>query len=370
MSIESGASVGRLGIDLAAIRANYRTIARQTAPATVSAVIKADAYGLGARRVAPALAREGCRHFFVAHLGEALSVIDVLPADTRLFVLNGLAPGSEAACAAAGVTPVLNSIDQLRRWTFVASERGVPLPAALQLDSGMARMGLSAADVETLAGDAGAFDVIDPRLVMSHLASGDDPTSPLNADQLGRFQTLASRLPPAPRSLANSGGSFLDPAFHMDLVRPGMALYGGRLHEDGPRLAPVVALDASVVQVRDVPTGTGVGYAHAYRSTAAMRLATVGIGYADGWPRQLGGRDVAAFFDGVRLPMLGRVSMDSIVVDIGALPPGALKAGDRVELIGRHQSLDAVAAQAGTVAHDVLAGLGQRLDRVYLGEQT
>lgn len=271
MSIDSGASVGRLSIDVAAIRANYRTIARQTAPAIVSAVIKADAYGLGARRVAPAQAREGCRHFFVAHLGEALSLIDVLPADARLFVLNGLAPGSEAACAAAGVTPVLNSIDQLRRWTFVASERGSPLPTALQLDSGMARMGLSAVEVEALAGDAGVFDLIDLRLVMSHLASGDEPGNPLNTDQLARFQAMASRLPPAPRSLANSGGCFLDPAFHMDMVRPGVALYGGAPHRNSPGLAPVVALDAGVVQVREVPAGTGVGYAHAYRSVGAMR---------------------------------------------------------------------------------------------------
>lgn len=369
MSTTSGASVGRLGIDVAAIRANYRAIVRQTAPAIVSAVVKADAYGLGARRVAPALAGEGCRHFFVAHLEEALALVGVLPDDSRLYVLNGLAPGAEAACAAAGVTPVLNSMDQFRRWTAQARAGGKRLAAAIQLDSGMARMGLSAPEIEKLAGDAEAFDLMDLRLVMSHLASGDEPDNGLNADQRARFEALASRLPPAPRSLANSGGSFLDPTFHMDLVRPGVSLYGGAPHVNGTGLAPVVTLDAGVVQVREIPPGTGVGYAHAYRSTDAMRLATIGIGYADGWPRQLGGREIAAFFDGVRLPMLGRVSMDSIVVDIGALPPGALGAGERVELIGPHQTLDTVATVAGTVAHDILTGLGQRLDRTYSGEQ-
>ena len=356
-------SVGRLSIDLAAIRANYRSIAERAAPAAVGAVVKADAYGLGARRVGPALAREGCRDFFVAHLREAEALVGALPADARVFVLNGLAPGDEARCAALGAVPVLNALPQARAWAALG------LPAALQIDSGMARMGLSGPEVEALADDADLLARLDLRLVMSHLASGDEPDSPLNADQLARFLALASRLPAAPRSLANSGGAFLGPDYSLDLVRPGVALYGAAPLAGGEGLAPVVRLDARVVQIREAPAQTGVGYGHAFRSARPMRLATIGIGYADGWPRQLGGQDIAAWFRGVRLPMLGRVSMDSIVVDIGALAEGVLQPGDEVELIGPHQSLDKVAAEAGTIAHAILTGLGQRLDRLYLGDQ-
>lgn len=362
-------SVGRLTVDLGAIRANYSVIARRVAPAVTSAVVKADAYGLGAERVSAALAREGCRDFFVAHLREAEPLVGALPSDARVFVLNGLAPGDEARCAALGAIPVLNSLQQARSWAALAVGQGAALPAVIQIDSGMARMGLSDADVETLARDAEVLARLDLRLVMSHLASGDEPDSPLNAEQLARFLALCSQLPPAPRSLANSGGAFLGPDFDLELVRPGVALYGASPHVGGQGLNAAVRLDARVVQVREIPAGTGVGYSHAYTSADAMRLATIGIGYADGWPRRLSGRDVAAWFDGVRLPMLGRVSMDSIIVDIGALPDGALRAGDEVELIGPHQSLDAVAAQADTVAHDILTGLGQRLDRIYLEDQ-
>lgn len=362
-------SVGRLTIDLAAVRANYRVIASRVAPSATGAVIKADAYGLGACIVAPELAREGCRDFFVAHLSEAHGLSDILPTDARIFVLNGLAPGEEACCAASGAIPVLNSLPQLRAWKALAAGGETALPAALQIDSGMSRLGLSEAEVETLINDPRLLAGLELRLVMSHLASGDEPGSPLNTDQLARFLALSSRLPPAPRSLANSGGAFLEPAYSLDLVRPGVALYGAAPHVGGQGLAAAVRLEARVIQLRETPAGAGVGYGHAYRSTQPMRLATVGIGYADGWPRQLSGRDIAAWFAGVRLPMLGRVSMDSIVVDIGALADGALKPGDPVELIGPHQSLDTVAAEAGTVAHDILTGLGRRLDRIYLGDQ-
>lgn len=366
-SVGHSSSVGRLSIDLAAIRANYRAISDRVAPAVASAVVKADAYGLGARRVAAALALEGCGDFFVAHLEEAEALIDVVPAEARLYVLNGLAPGAEAACAALGVIPVLNSIEQVGAWASLATELRRPLPAVIQIDTGMARMGLSAADVEALAADAELLARLDLRLVMSHLASGDEPDSDINAEQLTLFLDLCTKLPPAPRSLANSGGAFLGSAFDLELVRPGVALYGGSPHIGGEGLSPVVRLEAAVVQIRHVPANTGIGYSHTYTSSRPMRLATIGIGYADGWPRELSGKG-AAWFEGVRLPMVGRVSMDSIIVDLAALPSGALQPGARVELIGSGQSLDEVATAAGTVAHAILTGLGQRLHRTYSGD--
>lgn len=362
-----GFSTGRLTVDLGAIAGNWRTIAGRVAPATAGAVVKADAYGLGAARVAPALARAGCRDFFVAHLVEAASLEDILPADARIFILNGLAPGEEAAAVDLGITPVLNAPEQVRAWAAAATALGRRLPAAIQVDSGMARLGLTPDEVEALAADPTLLDAIDLKLVMSHLASADAPDDSLNDAQLARFRALCDRLPPAPRSLANSGGVFLDPAFALDLVRPGVALYGGAPHVGAEPLATVVTLDAPVVQIREVPAGTGIGYGHLRTSAATMRLATVGLGYADGWPRALTGKG-SAWFAGVRLPFAGRVSMDSIILDVGALPARTPKVGDRVEFLGPNRPLDAVAAEADAITHEILARLGPRLTRVYIGD--
>lgn len=362
-----GFSTGRLTVDLDAIVANWRTIASRVAPATAGAVVKADAYGLGAAHVAPALARAGCRHFFVAHLVEAAPLVGLLPDDAVLHILNGLAPGEEADAVALGVTPVLNGPEQVRAWAEAGRALGRRLPAALQVDSGMARLGLTPDEAAALADDAALLDAIDVRLVMSHLASGDEPDNSLNTEQLRRFLALCERLPSARRSLANSGGSFLDPAFALDLVRPGVSLYGGAPHFGGTPLAPVATLDAPVVQLREVPAGTGIGYGHLLTSDHPMRLATVGLGYADGWPRDLTGRG-SAWFEGTTLPFAGRVSMDSIILDVTALPVGALKVGDRVEFLGPNRPLDLVAAEAGTISHEILARLGPRLKRVYIGD--
>lgn len=362
-----GLSTGRLTVDLDAIRANYRAIAARSAPAVTAAVVKADAYGLGATRVAPALAREGCRSFFVAHLVEARPLLAALPADAVIFILNGLAPGEEADAATLGVVPVLNGPEQVRAWADASRALGRRLPAALQIDSGMARLGLTPDEALALAEDAALLEAIDLRLVMTHLARGDEPDESLNDLQLSRFLALCERLPPAPRSIANSGGAFLAPGFRQDLVRPGVSLYGGAPHIGGAGLATVATLDAPVIQIREVPAGTGIGYGHLRTSAAPMRLATIGLGYADGWPRELTGRG-AAWFEGVLLPFVGRVSMDSIILDIGALPAGALKPGDRVEVLGPHRLLDTVAEEAGTISHEILARLGPRLRRVYVGE--
>lgn len=362
-----GFSTGRLTVDLGAIRANYRAVADRCAPAAAAAVVKADAYGLGAVQVVAALAREGCRAFFVAQLVEAPPLLAALPRDAAIFVLNGLAPGEEAQAVAMGVVPVLNGPEQVRAWADAGRALGRRLPAALQVDSGMARLGLTPDETYALADDEALIGAIDLKLVMSHLASGDEPDNSLNGTQLARFLALCERLPPAPRSIANSGGAFLAPRFAQDLVRPGVALYGGAPHIGGRALATVATLDAPVIQVRQIPAGEGIGYSHLVTSGAPMRLATIGLGYADGWPRELTGRG-SAWFDGAVLPFVGRVSMDSIILDISALPAGALKPGDRVEVLGPNRLLDTVAREAGSIPHDILARLGPRLRRVYTGE--
>lgn len=367
MDFDNAAAIagGRLAIDLAALRHNYRLIAGRVAPACAAAVVKADAYGLGVMRVATTLAEAGCRHFFVAHLSEALALQPALPVDARLYVLNGLMPGGEMPCAKAGILPVLNSIEQAARWCETAQALGRPLPAVLQFDSGMARLGIDENEARQLAGDATFHAYVPLALVMSHLACADTPDSAVNAAQIARFDALAALFPSVPRSLANSGGAFLAPAFHNHIVRPGVALYGGA-PSDAPAnpMRPVIQLDARVIQVRTIPAGSGVGYGHSFHTDGTTRIATIAVGYADGLPRSLSNRG-AAWFGGARLPIAGRVSMDSITLDVTALPEGALKLGDWVELIGPHQSLDDIARDAGTISYEILTSLGARYHRIY-----
>ncbi len=354
-----------LGIDLDAIRANYRTIANRVAPACAGAVVKADGYGLGAGRVAAALYREGCRTFFVARLVEADALRAGLDADAVLFVLNGLDPGAEARCADAGHIPVLNSAAQVAAWRGLAAARGAVLPAALQLDSGMSRLGLPLAEAELLARDPAFAREVDLRLVMSHLACGDEPDHPANRAQLAAFAAGAALFPGVPASLANSGGSFLPKDFHNDLVRPGVALFGVDPGPAATGLRPVATLHARILQIREIAAGTGVGYGLDHVARGAQRLATIGIGYADGWPRNLGGVG-RAWWNGVPLPIAGRVSMDSLTIDIGDPRAAALAEGDLVELIGPSQSLADVARDAGTIPYEILTRLGPRHARIFV----
>jgi alanine racemase len=355
----------RLTVDLDALRANYRAIAGLAAPARAGAVVKADAYGLGAATVSRAFYDEGCRDLFVAHLGEAMALRTGLAADATLYILNGLQPGEEGDAAGAGLTPVINGLEQARRWADTARRLKRPLPAVLQVDSGMSRLGLGAEDVRALASDPAFFDAVHVRLVMSHLACGEDPANPANAEQRRRFLDLAGAVPPAPLSLANSAGVFLGPDYRFDLVRPGLALYGAPPpHTGGLAIRPVVSLDARVVQVRDAPAGRGVGYGLTFTTARASRIATVSIGYADGWPRRLGNVGFAYFGDAA-LPIVGRVSMDSLTLDATDLPDGALALGRYVELLGPHQTLETVARAIDAIPYEILTALGRRHPPLY-----
>ena len=355
-----------LTVDLGAIRENYRILKRLLGGVPAAGVVKADGYGLGAAQVAAALAKEGCKTFFVALLGEALALRAALGSDAEIHVLNGIAPGAEDACVASGAVPVLNSIEQIAAWQAAARRAGRQLAATLQVDSGMSRLGLPPADVETLSGKPDAFDGIAIRLVMSHLACADEPQDPANEAQLAAFEALRRQLPPAPASLANCSGIFLGPKYHFDLARPGAALYGLNPVPGQPNpMRQVVRLSAKIVQTRELPAYVGVGYGHAYHTVAPMRTATISLGYADGWPRRA---TASAWHGGVELPFVGRVSMDSIILDITALPPGSLKAGDLVELIGQRRSVDALAELAGTIGYEILTALGKRFHRVTVDE--
>ena len=361
-AVEAGAI---LTIDLGAIRENYRRLKARAGSAHCAGVVKADGYGLGAAAVAAALAAEGCTSFFVALLSEGIALRKALGRGPVIHVLNGLPPGSENEAVEAGLCAVINSAAQLEAWSEAGQQASRKLPAAIQVDSGMSRLGMPPAEVEELSHTPDAFDGIAPTLVMSHLACADEPAHPANERQWLAFERLRKMLPEAPASLANSSGIFLGPAFHFDLVRPGAALYGINPTPADPNpMLPVVRLQAKVVQTRSVEKGAGVGYGHTYRAQDALRLATISLGYADGWHRRAAS---AAWFENARLPFVGRVSMDSIILDISALPPGRLGEGDLVELLGPSQSVDDAAGHAGTIGYEILTSLGPRFHRRYIG---
>ncbi|OWO92217.1 alanine racemase [Rhizobium esperanzae] len=363
-AITQGAT-GYLGIDLAALGRNYRKLVSMLAPVCAGAVVKADAYGLGAEQVAKALYAQGCRHFFVAQFVEAVRLRPMLAQDAQIFVLNGLQPGNEIACADMNIVPVLNSLAQWQQWSAAARALKRCLPAVLQFDTGMSRLGFPPEERADLATALRNGANIEGLFIMSHLASADETDGEQNSDQLAEMSCIAEEFPGFDVSFANSGGVFLGKAYHGVLARPGIALYGG-----APTAAtvnpmePVVSLDAAVIQTRCVSPGTKVGYGGAHVAQREMRLATIAAGYADGLPRSLSDRG-AVYYKGTRLPIVGRVSMDSITVDMSALPEGALTLGSLVEVLGPHQTLEDIARDADTISYEFLTGLGDRYHRQY-----
>ena len=347
-----------LTVNLKAIADNYDLVTGLGAGAECAAVVKADAYGLGAAQVAQALAARGAETFFVAHLDEGMTLRETLP-HARIFVLHGFMPDCESRMQAHGLMPVLNSLDQVRSWKQLCERAGQALPAALQFDSGMSRFGLSVEDLT----ERKIFEGLNLQLVMSHLACADVPDSPDNEMQRQRFVTMAAAFPGVPRSLAASSGIFLGPDYHFELIRPGAALYGIAPSEGHRVLAPVVSLDARIAQIRTIQPGDRVGYGLSWTASKPTRIGTLGLGYADGFFRAQAGQ-ASVWHAQTRLPVIGRVSMDSISVDLTDAPAD-LKAGDVLSVLGPQQDVDALARSAGTIGYEVLTSLGSRFHRVY-----
>ena len=356
----------RLTIDLDAIAANWRLLRSRAEPAECAAVVKADAYGLGASVVVSVLVEAGCRTFFVATVDEGVAVRAVAP-EAVVPVLDGFLPSNEHAFLDHRLIPVVNSLDQLGHWNAVARKTRTRLKTILQLDSGMTRLGLGAPDLQHLATHPELLDLLDLTLLMSHLACADTPDHPQNARQLAAFRAMCSQLPRGiPRSLAASSGLFLGEEYRFDLVRPGVALYGVNPVPGRPNpMLPVVRLDARILQLRDVPGGQSVGYGATYSVGGPSRIATVGIGYADGWMRSLGNRGHAVVGEHL-VPIVGRVSMDLTTLDVTDVPRGSVQEGDWATLIGPSQPIDSVAEQAGTIGYEILTQLSRRATREYV----
>lgn len=346
----------RLVIDLLAVVANYRRVAAEVKPAETAAVVKADGYGLGAAPVAQALAAAGCKTFFVAHPEEGAELRAHIPHAT-LYVLHGFDAAHRALFAEHALSPVLSSAQHVVDWL----KAGLRAPYALHVDTGMSRLGLSDADVEAVHGAA------QPALVMSHLATADDTDHPKNQEQLARFRRLAARFPDARHSLAASGGCFLGDEFAFDLVRPGIALYGGNPRKSGENpMQGTVTLTAPLVQIRSIDRGDTVGYGATYAASGPRRLGIAAIGYADGLMRSLSNRGQGVIA-GVKCPIVGRVSMDLVTLDVTHVPQAAAHAGAAVEFIGPHQTVDEFAAAAGTLPYEIYTRLGPRIERSYTG---
>lgn len=355
-----------LEIDVANVVANWRFLAERVAPAECAAVVKADGYGLGAAVVAASLASAGCRLFFVATLDEALALRKTLPGPCGLAVLNGPPPGSGAEFAACGLIPVLNDPGQISEWERIAAAHG-PLPAMLQLDTGMARLGLTRREFDSLADKICRPGRIGWQAVLSHLACADEPGHLLNPEQHARFEALRGRMPGVRASLAASSGIFLGRQYHLDLVRPGAALYGVNPQPGRPNpMRQIVRLRARILQIREVDEGQPVGYGATHIMAADGRLATVAVGYADGWMRSLSGRGYG-HIGGLRVPLIGRISMDLAVFDVSAVDPSIARPGGFIELIGDGYDVDAAAAAAGTIGYEMLTALGRRYHRIYRG---
>lgn len=363
----SRSAPGVLTIDLDAICTNWSALRQRVGSARCAGVVKADAYGLGADRVAPALVRAGCRQFFVAHLAEGVSLRAAVPTEVDIFVLHGCAPHTEPDFVAHSLIPVLNSWRQVDLWSRHAARLGRRLAAALQVDTGMSRMGMPASELEHELGNRSRWSGLDVRLLMSHLACADDADHPLNEAQRLLFERVRAAWPEVPASLANSSAIFLGEAYHHQLVRPGAALYGiAPVPGVANPMRPVVRLQARVVQVRTIAAGTAVGYGAGWRAARESRIATVSVGYADGFMRSAGNR-ARVWVDGQALPVVGRVSMDSITVDVSDVGPQRLTPDTLVDVINDHCTVDDVAACAQTIGYEVLTSLGRRYARCYVG---
>lgn len=353
-----------LTVDLGAVVANWRDLAARVAPAACAAVVKADGYGLGAVAVARALAKAGCREFFVARLSEGLAVRDAVPEACRVTVLDGLMAGEAEIYRRRGLTPCLNDSGQIAAWAAAARQAGEKLQAVLHFDTGMSRLGLSPIEAKNLLADRSALDGIDLVYVMSHLVSSEERDNPLNPAQLAAFAKWRAAFPNAKASFANSSGVFLGSAYHFDLARPGCALYGiNPLPGQGNPMRGVAKLEARILQVREIEPQQSVGYGATWRATRRTKVATVACGYADGWLRTLSGKGTA-WLDGKPLPYLGRVSMDLITLD--ASDAASATPGRMVELMGPSLPVDAVAETAGTIGYEILVRLGARFARTYI----
>lgn len=357
-----------LSIDLEAVAANYRTVCGRLTDNTVAAaVVKDDAYGLGMAECSRALYQQGCRFFFVATLDDALEFRRLFP-DWPVAVLHGFG-GAQSSIAIKpyiqnNLTPVLNTLQEINLWQSAAAEAEIRQPAILHIDTGMHRLGLPPEEFRKFEQQRADFSAIRFLYVMSHLACADEPDHPLNEAQWQNFHNAKTQLRDIPGCFANSAGVFYDPKFHFDMVRPGAALYGLKVSPRQPAMQACIFLTAPILQIQTLKKGDAVGYGATWHSTKdKMILATIPLGYAHGYLRSFSSNGYV-YCHGIKCPVVGRVSMDLVTVDITAAA-AQVKCGDMVEILGHHQTADMLASDSGTIGYEIITGLGKIAPRRY-----
>jgi alanine racemase len=360
-----------LTIDLGALVANWQALGAR-AGTEAGAVVKANAYGIGIEPAVTALAKAGCRSFFVAHLSEGIRARSVAT-DAAIYILNGLLPDTSGVYAEHGLSPVLGSHEELLEWASFRQTGAQVRPAALHVDTAMNRLGLWPGEGLNLARErSGVIAAAGIGLVMSHFASSEDEADPANARQIAAFAEIAAAFPDTPASLKNSSGHFLKDCPSYQLTRPGYALYGGNpMPGQANPMQPVIGLEARIIQLREVEAGTQAGYNGRWTAKSRRKLATICLGYADGYPRNASWTDTvtggSALVGGAICPFVGSVSMDLIIVDVTEAPAGAAVRGASVTLIGGPLDIETVGAGAKTVGYEILTSLGRRYARRYVG---
>jgi alanine racemase len=352
-------------IDLAALKANYLLLARKAKTADTAVAIKGDAYGLGVKPVAKTFWAAGCRSFYVARPEEGAALRSILP-KANITILDGLYEGHAAFYRKHKLIPALTTLSQINDW----ARNGKGEPCALHVDTGINRAGLQPPEWLAYTGNDKLLRKLNIRMLMSHLACGDDNTSAMNHQQLDRFTSIHAGVPHLKASLANSPGIFLGKAYHFDEVRPGVALYGGNPtpYQENP-MKPVVTLEARILQVRNVQPGETVGYSATWQATRPTKIAIIAAGYADGIARKLSshqpGGPAQVAIANQRCPIVGRVSMDMMTIDVTEVPDRKLAKVTHAELFGKHITVDEAANWAGTISYELLTHLGKRYARVY-----
>lgn len=363
MSALSPTAPARLTVSLSALTENYTLLCNQ-GRASVAPVLKADAYGLGAAQAFKALLKQGATQFFVATPAEGAE-LRALDNTADLFILGGFYEGADDAYLQGRLIPVLNSLEEIARWSALAKKTGRALPAAIHFDTGMNRLGLGA-ETERLLADPSLLEGLDLKLIMSHFACSDEKDHVMNARQAAAFAKIAAAFPHIRKSLCNSSGIFRDKNWHYDLLRPGFALYGGNPTPEATNpMRRVVDLSVRILQTRCVKAGETAGYGATHIFQNDTTLATVALGYADGFHRA-GSSRAKLYWNGQPCPIVGRVSMDLIIVDTGGLKNGQPKTGDALEVLGPHQSIDELAADLGTIGYEIITSLGKRYERAYI----
>lgn len=367
-------STGLLRIDLAAVSANWTLISQyinhSTAGAECAAVVKADAYGLGVVPVVEALRSVGCQRFFVATLNEAVELREAVGTDVSIIVLGGLSHGLSDEWSLHRLTPVLFDLAHIHQWLAYCRSKGKRLPCVIKVDTGMHRLGILPEQVDSLLLSPGVEQQLLPEMLMSHLACADESGHTLNALQLSCFKSVAQKIktvyPGIGLSLSNSSGIFLGGDFHFDVCRPGAALYG--VNPTPHQLSPVksvVSLSLPVMQSRTINSGESVGYGATFVAHRETRLVTVFGGYGDGLLRAISNQGYG-WYSGVKVPIAGRVSMDSIIFDVTDVH----KQSDCIEILNDIQGVDDIAKYAGTIGYEVLTSLGSRYRREYINRQS